>query len=224
MALTTRIPGALIEDPYVAPKTTSQTGGRGSGRTTRLTRSRATTSAPAPRIAPPVSIAPVSRVGAAPAITAAPPAAAPAAQVPVPASLFDVDEIRAALDAISSVFDLQTGELSEQQLAARRAFDFLRDNLLGARAEAIELTAGEAAGRGLLRSGLYLGEVGRISSQTAEQTAQARSERDARLAAIARQTAGLAAQEEAERAVAARQLAKQQLATKEQLAQVLKLV
>lgn len=154
------------------------------------------------------------------------PAPAAAARTPTPEELskFNIDEITAALNALSSVFGLKRGELETDQEAAGRFFNILRRGLLENQDLLEESTTDEAAGKGILRSGLYLNRIGEIGEQTAEQLAQARKDRDARLAAISRSLGGLKSQEEAERAVTARNLAKEQLATKEQLSQALQLV
>lgn len=146
---------------------------------------------------------------------------APATPAPTPE--LDVEEITAALDAISAMFNFQKGELTTEQEAALRGFDFLKTRLLQNRERAEEATTDQAAGRGLLRSGLYLREVGRLGSETASNIAQARAEKNAKVQAISRAVGNLEAQEEAERVAQARSLAREQVGTKEAIAQALKL-
>lgn len=169
-----------------------------------------------------------SRGGASRTAAAAPSSSGGAsrAATPIPSlrSNFDLEEIQAALTALSSVFNLQEGQLEVERDQIGRLFENLQRSIFDARDEAIEQDTNLAAGRGILRSGLYLKHIGRLGEATSEQIAEARGERDARLQGIARQLGGLEAQEQAERAVTARNLAQNQLATKEQLARALQLV
>ena len=141
-----------------------------------------------------------------------------------PERSLDLDEITAALEAISAMFNLQEGELTAEQQAARQAFDFLKQGLLGAERRAIDQTTNQAAGRGILRSGLYLTETGRIKEDVAGQINQARAEKLARERAIQQRLAGLDTAEAAQRAQEARRIAKEQVGTKEAIARALELV
>jgi hypothetical protein len=140
------------------------------------------------------------------------------------APFLDLNSIRSALAAISAAFDLQEGELTAQQEAARRAFGFLSEQFAEDRDQTLRATKGAAAGRGTLRSGLYLAETGRIGEAFAKQTAQAQAERDGRLRAIAGAITGIASQEKAHREQRARELAQEQVGTQEAIAKALKLV
>lgn len=156
--------------------------------------------------------------------SATPPAAKTPRAVPPPPRQLDMGEITAALDAISAMFDLQTGELSAEMQAARQAFDFLKQGLLGAQERAIEQTRNVAAGRGILRSGLFLNETGRLQEKAAGQINQAAAARAARERAIQQRISGLSAAEAAQRAQEARRIAKEQVGTKEAIARALELV
>lgn len=158
----------------------------------------------------------------APKASSKPAASAPAA--PARSGSLDLDAIRSALAAIAAQFDFQEGSLTAEQEAAKRAYGFLTEQFADQRSEALDRTRGEAAGRGLLRSGLFLRESGDVSERFAKSQSQAQAERDARLAAIANNIASLKAQEEAQKAETARNLAKEQVGTAEAIAQALQLV
>lgn len=141
-----------------------------------------------------------------------------------PLAGLDLDEIRAALDAISGMFELQRGNLSVEQENALNAFNMLKERINLAQTAAVDQARSSAAGRGLLRSGLYLNTVADIGEEAADQLTQATAERAARQRAIQQQIAGLTAQEKAERMARARQLAREQVGTKEAIAAALELV
>lgn len=143
---------------------------------------------------------------------------------PTKTAALDLDAIRSALAAISASFNFQEGSLTAEQEAAKRAFGFLSEQFADQRAEGLTRVKGEAAGRGLLRSGLFLKESGNVSEQFSKAEAQAQAERDSRLRGIAANLANLKAQEEATKANEARRLAKEQVGTQEAIAAALKLV
>lgn len=178
---------------------------------------------PRPRPKPKPVAKPATRPAAVQPIAVAP-APAPAAVAPKPESQFDLEEIQAALNSITAGFNIQEGQLGSEQSDLGRAFQFLLQRLNEARGQALESTQSVAAGRGLLRSGLYLNRVGEVSEDFAEERSQAQADRDARLRGIAAELGGLTQQEKAQRAARARELLRQQLATKDEAAQVLRLV
>jgi len=122
------------------------------------------------------------------------------------------------------MFELQRGSLSVEQENALNAFNMLKERIDLAQTAAVDQARSAAAGRGLLRSGLYLNTVADIGQQSSDQLAQATAERVARERAIQQQIAGLTAQETAERTAKARELARQQVGTKEAIAAALELV
>jgi hypothetical protein len=136
----------------------------------------------------------------------------------------DLDAIRSALAAISARFNLQEGQLSAEDEATRRAFTFLDEQFADRKSEALTGIQSDAAGRGILRSGLFLRSQGRTSEGFAKQRSQALSERDARLRGISTTLANLAAQEETEKVERARALATEQVGTAEAIARAIKLV
>lgn len=138
--------------------------------------------------------------------------------------VLDLQAIRDALAAISAQFDFQEGELTAEQEAARRGFKYLSETLGEQREAALGGLESEAAGRGLLRSGLFLQDSSDIEERSAEALARAQAERDARLRGIRRNLANLKAQERAKRANEARRLAQEQVGTKEATSRALELV
>lgn len=136
----------------------------------------------------------------------------------------DLLEIRQALAAISAKANLARGGLVAQRGATNRGFQMLDEQMGDARLDALVGAKSGAAGRGLLRSGLFLRETGDIAEDFAQQRAGAVAERNARLREIAAQLSGITAQEKADRASTARQLARAQVGPKGDIARALKLV
>jgi hypothetical protein len=143
---------------------------------------------------------------------------------PTKTAALDLDAIRSALAAISAQFNFQEGTLTAEQEAAKRAFGFLSEQFGEQRQEGLTAVKGDAAGRGLLRSGLFLRASGDVSERFSKAKSQAQAERDSRLRGIATNLANLKAQEEAQRAQEARRIATEQVGTQEAIAAALKLV
>ena len=160
--------------------------------------------------------------GAASAVGAAPsPSADPR---PGGGRALNLDEINAALEAISAMFAAQEGELTAEQQAARQAFQFLRDSIFRSRDLALEQQLGDFAGRGIARSGIALEQQARLAEQASTQVSHAQAQKAARERAIERQIATLEATEERQRAEEARRLANEQVGTQEAIARALQLV
>jgi hypothetical protein len=149
---------------------------------------------------------------------------APAAVATPPPPVLDLGAIRDALAAISANFRFKEGELTSEQEAIQRALGYLMEQFSEGREAAMTGLQSEAAGRGLLRSGLFLREAGDTEEQFARETSRAHADAGGRMAGIERNLANMKAQEQAQRANEARRLAQQQVGTQEAISRALQLV
>lgn len=142
----------------------------------------------------------------------------------VPRSFFDLEEIRAALDAITARFELERGQLTSRREALGRAMQLLMGRLDKERDRTLLDNKARNSGSGRIRSGLFLKDQARIADTFADQVARARGEQDAQLSPIQEALRTLNARREAEREVEARRIAREQLATQAEIARALELV
>lgn len=186
-----------------------------------------TTRAPAP--APTSTPAPAPYVSKAPA---AAPVAAPVAKVPELPTVesrkflddFELDEISAALAAISGQYGMQRTGLVGQQSALRRAYEMFQGRLGTERDIALERSQEMAGGSGRLRSGGFLRGQTDIASGFAQQLVDALRNRDAELSTTQQALGGSETQENLARAARAREIAREMLGSEEAIAEALKLV
>lgn len=148
------------------------------------------------------------------------------APAPPPKTLdrFQLDEIEAALSAISARYDYERQGLSNQQSAIGRAFELLMDQMDEDEKRALFENKARSGGSGRIRSGLFLKDQARIDDAFADQAVRARAERDSKLSPIQQALGSLAARRDAERAAEARAIAREMLGTQEAIAQALELV
>jgi hypothetical protein len=149
---------------------------------------------------------------------------APAAVATPPPPVLDLGAIRDALAAISANFRFKEGEMTAEQEAIQRALGYLTEQFAEGREAALTGLQSEAAGRGLLRSGLFLRAAGDTEEQFAREISRAQGDAGGRMAGIERNLANIKAQEQAQRANEARRLAQQQVGTQEAISRALQLV
>jgi hypothetical protein len=135
-----------------------------------------------------------------------------------------MDEINAALAAISARYDYEGQGLRNQQGALERAFELLRSNLDEDRDRALFESKARSGGSGRIRSGLFLQDQARISDEFADQLVRARAAKTAQVAPIIQALGSLEARRDAERAASARTIAREMVGSKEAIAAALELV
>ncbi len=141
-----------------------------------------------------------------------------------PTSYFDLNEIRAALEAIAAQFELERGDLNSRKSALARAMELLMGRLGREETRSLRESKARSSGSGRIRSGLFLRDQAEIAETFAAQRARAASERDAQLSPIQRALSTLNARREAAQAAEARRIAREQAATQAEIARALELI
>lgn len=141
-----------------------------------------------------------------------------------PVSFFNLDEIRAALDAISANFELERGQLEGSRGSIGRALELLLAKQDQDRAFLLRENKARNSGSGRIRSGLFLRDQGQIVDTFADQAVRARAETDAKLNPILLALSTLNARRDAAKSAEARRIGREQLATQEEIARALELI
>jgi hypothetical protein len=159
-----------------------------------------------------------SPVGAAPSVSTTPGASylggggysggiaggAPGAPAPIGApSNFDKDALEKLLTSIEARYGLSREELLADTTEVGNLYRFLNSNLGNLEREASAGEQESAIGRGILRSGIYLANAGRVERDFAERRSQAEAEKAQKLGFIESSLANLQKQLEEEKSKAA---------------------
>lgn len=132
-------------------------------------------------------------------------------------------EIEAALTALEAKYGLTREQLLADQTEIGATYRFLAANLQKARSAALEGVDQDALARGVLRSGIAVQNRAEVSNDFAQREAQAEQEKAQRLRAINNALASLDTSLASDKAATAQGIGQEQLASKERLADILRL-
>lgn len=141
-----------------------------------------------------------------------------------PLSAFQMDEINAALQAITDRYEYQRTGLTNQVSGIERAFTLLRDQMSEEEEQDLFNSKAVAGGSGRINSGFFLQDQTRIADTYADQLVRARAEKNASLSPIQQSLGSINARRDAERAAEARRIAREMVGSKEAIAAALELV
>jgi hypothetical protein len=141
-----------------------------------------------------------------------------------PRSFFDLEEIRAALAAITARFELERGGLKGTRSGLQRAFELLSGRIGKDRSRTLRESKAASSGSGRIRSGLFLRDQAEINDEFADTLIRARAASDVQITPIEQLLGSLNARRDAERAKEARSIGREQMATREEIARALELV
>lgn len=141
-----------------------------------------------------------------------------------PLSAFQMDEINAALQAITDRYEYQRTGLTNQVNGIERAFNLLRDQMSEEEKRDLFNNKAVAGGSGRINSGFFLQDQTRIADTYADQLVRARAEKNANLSPLQQSLGSIDARRDAERAAEARRIAREMVGSKEAIAAALELV
>lgn len=151
------------------------------------------------------------------------PTAAPVEQ-PAHGPVFKLPEIPLNLAHIAARFERERIDLRNRKAAIARAFELLEADLAEQEAKELERSKELAAGRGRIRSGLFVEEQADVVDRFFDARTRGRADKESRITPIEQALSTIDARRAAAEADRVREVAQQQLAIQAQLAQMGQLV
>lgn len=151
------------------------------------------------------------------------PTAAPVEQ-PAHGPVFELPEIPLNLAHIAARFERERIDLRNRKAAIARAFELLEADLAEQEAKELERSKELAAGRGRIRSGLFVEEQADVADRFFDARTRGRADKESRITPIEQALSTIDARRAAAEADRVREVAQQQLAIQAQLAQMGQLV